>query len=300
MSFVGLTGDGASLQNVTNAILIEAFRRSGYPAPTADQLLRARVEWLEELWRDAADEKRWRTLEQTVVLIPSAYVHDYPLPSPLVRPLRLRFYDGDVKGTASDGGAQTITLAADITPDQLGRKLFLTGGTGAGQVNRIVSAAGAVCTMEKVWATNPDSTTTYMLANLELPIHGPAPYMPHLGMGPSSLITHWDVFDTTLQLYPLLNASTYAVEIDGIVDVSLFDQDEDEERLVRIMREWRPAFVYGLMAKIFESDDDDTRAERYDQKYESAKLKLMKADARKRRSLAPVSMRSIGGMPRGR
>lgn len=67
-------------------------------------------------------------------------------------------------GTATAGGASTISLqanavsATDYYKDQA---IVLTGGTGAGQTNRITGQTALVCTVETPWVTQPDSTTVY-------------------------------------------------------------------------------------------------------------------------------------------
>lgn len=78
------------------------------------------------------------------------------IPDPLV----------STSGTATAGGASTISLqanavsATDYYKDQA---IMLTGGTGAGQTNRIASQAALVATVQTAWATQPDNTTTYKI-----------------------------------------------------------------------------------------------------------------------------------------
>lgn len=86
---------------------------------------------------------------------------------------RLRFkFEANLNaptGTAQAGANTTITLAAaTIAADNEanGRFVYLTGGTGAGQLRQIADSVGAtqVCTILGAnWATNPDNTTTYVL-----------------------------------------------------------------------------------------------------------------------------------------
>jgi hypothetical protein len=69
-------------------------------------------------------------------------------------------------GTAQAGAAQTITFRStavatdDYYKDQL---VTITGGTGAGQTNRVLFYTGStkVATMAKPWETNPSATSTY-------------------------------------------------------------------------------------------------------------------------------------------
>jgi hypothetical protein len=71
-------------------------------------------------------------------------------------------------GTAQAGGASTITLRAgasatnDFFKDQA---VFIVGGTGAGQTNRISTYVGAtkVATVTTAWVTVPDATSVYVV-----------------------------------------------------------------------------------------------------------------------------------------
>lgn len=71
-------------------------------------------------------------------------------------------------GTAQAGAATTVTLdaSASATDDLYnGQYLFLVGGTGAGQSRVIVDYVGStkVATVDRAWATNPDSTSVFVI-----------------------------------------------------------------------------------------------------------------------------------------
>lgn len=74
-----------------------------------------------------------------------------------------------VTGTATAGGASTITLAAaafaaNDEPNQ--RWIVITAGTGAGQApRRIIDfvVGTLVATVEPAWGTNPDATSVYAI-----------------------------------------------------------------------------------------------------------------------------------------
>jgi hypothetical protein len=77
-------------------------------------------------------------------------------------------YGAFENGTAQAGGASTITLRAgagaadDLYKDEV---VFITGGTGAGQTNRVTGYVGStkVATVETAWVTQPDATSTYVV-----------------------------------------------------------------------------------------------------------------------------------------
>ena len=70
-------------------------------------------------------------------------------------------------GTATAGGANTITLAVGTTGISTTYQIAITGGTGSGQ-SRLVSnwvAGTRVATVSVAWGTQPDNTSTYAYSN---------------------------------------------------------------------------------------------------------------------------------------
>lgn len=76
--------------------------------------------------------------------------------------------------TAQAGAAGTITLdasASSTTDFYRGCPIYLTGGTGVGQVRICTAYNGTtkVATVDRNWATNPDNTTTFAVLPGEAP-----------------------------------------------------------------------------------------------------------------------------------
>lgn len=69
----------------------------------------------------------------------------------------------DVGGTASAGGADTITDAGNEwgTNSLTGMIITLTGGTGSGQNRRIASNTATEITVDTAWTTQPSTDTTF-------------------------------------------------------------------------------------------------------------------------------------------
>lgn len=70
--------------------------------------------------------------------------------------------------TAQTGAAQTITLDASASATNelyTFNRIILTGGTGAGQVRRIIGYVGStkVATVDRPWTTTPDNTSTFAI-----------------------------------------------------------------------------------------------------------------------------------------
>lgn len=76
------------------------------------------------------------------------------------------FHPFGSSGTATAGGATTITTNLTIPRRLDGYKIRITGGAGAGQEKTIASntmGANAIITVDSAWSTNPDATSTYVL-----------------------------------------------------------------------------------------------------------------------------------------
>ncbi len=76
------------------------------------------------------------------------------------------FHPFGSSGTATAGGATTITTGLNLPRRLDGYKIRITGGTGAGQERTIASntlGAASVITVSAAWDTNPDATSVYVL-----------------------------------------------------------------------------------------------------------------------------------------
>lgn len=73
------------------------------------------------------------------------------------------------KGSATAGGVNTLTDTgkAFATNAMAYAEIVITGGTGVGQSNVIVSNTATVLTMKSNWATQPDTTSTYTIFDKE-------------------------------------------------------------------------------------------------------------------------------------
>lgn len=67
-----------------------------------------------------------------------------------------------ITGTASAGGANTLTLAS-MTGVMVGMPINITGGAASGDWRTIVSIAGSVVTVDKDWSTATDNTSQYSI-----------------------------------------------------------------------------------------------------------------------------------------
>lgn len=74
----------------------------------------------------------------------------------------------ELNGTATGGSSITLedTTQSWDTNELIGLQVFLRGGTGNGQVNRIISNTATAFTVFSSWATNPSTDTTYSIARI--------------------------------------------------------------------------------------------------------------------------------------
>ncbi len=72
--------------------------------------------------------------------------------------------DNYFSGTITLAAATTATLpAAASSYNFTNQEIFITGGTGAGQIRRITAQASNVITVASAWTTTPDSTSTFKI-----------------------------------------------------------------------------------------------------------------------------------------
>jgi len=125
-------------------------------------------------WLPEAKEYVWtrfkkaRDFQQTKIAISVKGVREYAMPTDYDRGLEVAILDGDTRGTAQAGAADSITLAAadSSTEDYVvGKYILIYSGTGAGgyQQCKTFSTTTKVATMDGNWNTTPDSTSLYMI-----------------------------------------------------------------------------------------------------------------------------------------
>ena len=89
-------------------------------------------------------------------------------------------------GTATSGGSTTLTnTGKSYTVNAwTNYQVRITSGTGAGQKRKIVSNTATVLTVSTAWATNPNSTSVYVIesrifARLNAGLSNPSMFLPH-------------------------------------------------------------------------------------------------------------------------
>jgi hypothetical protein len=167
-------------------------------------------------------------------------------------------YDGAIpyRGTAQTGAAGSITLASDFTetPAALyGRYIFTLSGTGSGQHRQITgyNDTTKIATVASNWATQPDSTTTYLIGVLSRELR-------RLDMTrsdfPSLRPLFYNVVGTTMQVFPAPD-QIYPIIFRYIPNLTRLD--EASTAFVKHIRERRSLWVQGIKAYTVERYDQD-------------------------------------------
>ena len=171
---------------------------------------------------------------------------------------------------AQAGNTQAITLAAgDGAADSayIGYYLFLVAGTGSGQYNQITfnTSSTKVASLTHAWATNPDSTTDYLIATFSREVRRwssdavpvTVPGIPAVYRLTGYTLTIWPPPD---HIYPIL--MTYMPNLTMI--------DETSTPFIKWLKERVSLVKQGIKVQTMLPSDDD----RYLQ--ELARWELMK------------------------
>ncbi len=152
-------------QPTATTISTEALKLFGKSSPTTAEITRATDYGIEIVKNDLKDMGlEWDFLRTTGYLITTPNIQHVQLPTDYAKYISARILDG-LRGTASAGGATSITLATGASAT-VGQYIVITGGTGSGQVRQITAfnSSTLVATVQ-TWDTNPDNTSTYLIVS---------------------------------------------------------------------------------------------------------------------------------------
>jgi hypothetical protein len=151
-----------------SAAMISAGRLNVSSTEVSNMASRGAQDVKTELW----SASRFDTLlaTETLVLV-STGTSAFTLPPDFDHEGTLSIFDGGggLRNRAQAGNTQALTLAANdgaSDGDYVGAYVFLLAGLGAGQYNQVTfnTASTKVLSLTHAWATTPDSTTDYLIA----------------------------------------------------------------------------------------------------------------------------------------
>lgn len=248
-------------------LTLEAWKKTGV-TPSAADLIRAQ-ELLQEIFNDIwlrtvrSGNTRLKTL-QTTVYFNSVAGQDYlDLAEDMDEEYSVTLLDGTVRDTAQTGASGSITLDADdaMTDTRaLGKPIFITGGTGVGQLRRItaLNTTSKVATITPVWTTTPDSTSTYLIVERTLKLdeenqEDMDDWMPQQA-GPPNCFSK---YGQKIHLDKPFDLSTYGVQLRHYQNLMQIDMTEGTGLLLtRILRNWQSVLKQGITWKVLESQND--------------------------------------------
>ena len=278
-------------------IKTEGYKRSGILSPTATELTDADV-WLRECLNAFYKQKDFKVLEDEYIRPLSAYTQEYSFPSDFDKELDIRIFYGTESGTATAGGATSLTLAADEDIDDeriKGKLIFLTSGTNANQKPRVTaySETTKVATTT-AWATTPAGDEAYIIVENKSTVL-PSPRETIDDVVVEELPKYYYIYNDKLYFSSVVDDSTDQVWVMRY-EVDLHYIDLTDSRMTTLYNELQEELTQGIYAYSL-NKENDVRAKTAMSAFRAMVREYKKKDSRKRRVRGYLQMKSTGGMP---
>lgn len=260
-------------------ITTEGIKKAGYGNALASLLTRSQDEWVEEIKNDIWNlSKKLKSLYTTSFAVTTNGVEKYSYPTDFSSEMSMTLMTGSVTGTAQAGASTTITLAAANTAtDLIGKEIMILSGTGSAQINQITAynSTTLVVTVTDTWATNPDSTSVYMVVDKYKDLEQTPVWKHDSGRSspertePTHFFPIGDSDNGEFILFPTPYRSSsdtngYGIRHKYYADLTRIDLAST--LMTTLYRRWRSLFVQGVKYKTLE-DLDDNRSSIEGQKY---------------------------------
>jgi hypothetical protein len=253
-----------------STICIEGLKKAGLLAYTAADLTRATDQWFQEVLNDIWDRSvstgntRLKSLQNTAYYNSVVGKRTIDLAEDFDEETKIVLLDGTVRGTASAGGATSITLANTETipaARAIGKNVFITGGIGPGQMRQIVnySISTFIATVDTAWTINPTSSSTYLIVEQTWPLEEDNSLdlddlMPQAYGRP----TRFAKYNGQLIFDRAFNLSTYGIMLRYYMNIHQVDLTEGSTtRITRILRNWQATLKQGIFYKALETNNDN-------------------------------------------
>lgn len=281
-----------------DSIVLEALQR----ANAMEYYVRAKNEWMDDIKRDIEARKDWKVLENSAALILEAGASNSAFPTDYKKPVKATFFKILANSASILGSGSSITLDAgeDITQGDAENKLILllnTDGINIDYVGKVTSYD----TTTKIASISPalsfaiDVSQIYLIVTDEKEL----PYIAYEDMRRTPILANpsvFTIFDRTLFINSA-NDEQFLIILDYLVDI--FSVDLSGVKIARIYKEWKNAFIFGLILRAF-TEKSDPRFTIANGQFESAVGRLAGEDVRSRRTRRSAALKSIGGLPRRR
>lgn len=275
-------------------IATEALNRANEPNPGSPRLTRAKDVWLEEVKNEiwlagyASGNTRLKTLQTFDIQISVLGQSKYDFPSDFDEEMSVEILDGTHADTATAGGNNTITCAADedITEDSAkGKYILLTSGTGVNGLRQCItySTTTKQATVDANWDTNPANSTTYLFVDefytleeghindLNDAITRTTRSRPTEFYKIHEGVNVRFIFD-----FPP-DKSTYGIRVRYYANISKVDLTEGSTLISAIYLNWQSVLIQGVFTKILD-DKGDQRFEKAEKTYKQKINGLLKKE----------------------
>src|SRR3972149_6718879 len=253
------------------SITTEALNMAGYANPTAVQLTRAAL-WIEEIkndiWNKALinGDTRLKTLQTSNIQISVDNQSAYAMPSDFDEEILVELLDGAHTGTAQSGAATSITLASDedITEAEiLGSGILITGDTGKGGFRQAISynTTSKVVGINSAWATNPDSTSEYLIVNKYYKLgERNITEMTEDRVSPGRPYYFHKVNDgetTNIYFERPCDKATYGIRVRYYANMQHVDLDTSTSAVIGLIyKNWKSVLTQGVLYKVLKDFND--------------------------------------------
>jgi len=270
-------------------ITTEGLTKAGYSgSQLTAKLSRAQDEWMEEIKAELFQQFRASnimTLEVESFLVTTIGQSRYANPEE-AKSLSLVIMDGNDTGTAQDGAANSVTLAAADTfssDSRLGKNIAITAGTGKGSVSQCTAYDDStkVATVTPNFNTAPAASSTYMWVDEYRPLVEMAHWAYDKLLTPNARkkpMFYYPRGDGDYGEFRLDSAPDKAYPMRKRYIADLTRADLSGTTLATLYRRWRSLFTYGVAWKAAE-DRDDSKAQGFKAEYERQKALVGARDA---------------------
>ena len=253
----------------TTTLATEALKKAGYSSPTSAQLTRAWDYWGNEvkndIWNIVKDLKFMMTES---VIVTTIGLSRYSFPTDIETLLSASLLDGTHDGVCQDGGSTTTAkLATTVTATEDWMKgkwivIYLTATPATAYLSQCIgfNTTTKVATVSPAWTPSPDSTYSFIVADIQYPLEVGAIWgyddenYPTSKERPHKL---HPIGDSDYGEFILAGApdDTYAVKLRYYAN--LLTLDESGTLHGTLLKRWRNIFIQGILAKQLQDDDDD-------------------------------------------
>jgi hypothetical protein len=257
-----------------DTLCTEGWKKTGV-TPSAAELLRAKTEFLQEIFNDIWNRSvltgntRLKSLQTKLTSVSVKGSRTLDLAEDFDEEMSVYILDGTLRGTAQAGAASTITLASSETTltasRGLGKYIFTTGGTGSNQIRQITdyNATTKVATVDTAWTVTPGATTTYLIVETvaecdeDNELNEFDYYITQSAGRPS----YYAKFARQLVFERPFDLATYGILVRYYQNINQVDLVEGSTTLItRLLRNWRSVLTQGVYWKTCTTQNDTQEA----------------------------------------